>query len=300
MAKGIAKSDKTQFRYGRVNMPQALRGPTGVAFQFWSYPIKQLEFLGKLWKENPAKFFAWVAVSEGANKSTQEFLGTDLSSALGLGVNWGQLVTLVDNIANGADAKQILYQLRKIPSGGGIFPYGLGPGIQAGVEVSKLATDLLSGADIDAGDVFKPVLPVFMARAAQTTEALRLGQDKQGKYTIKSTVTGRPTYRESGADLVKRIAFGKPVSETKAQLETKLRVFEQKSYNDLVTEISDLYAKGETKEAFELMAKYKIRPTKESIRAAFERRAMTATERAKAKKPSKARSQYEKHIREGK
>lgn len=300
MAKGIAKADKTQFRYGRVNMPKALRGPTGVVFQFWSYPIKQLEFLGKLWKENPAKFFAWVAVSEGANKSSQDFLGTDLSSALGLGVNWGQLFTLVDNIANGADTKQILYQMKKIPSGGGIFPYGLGPGIQAGAQIQKLATDLLDGAEIGPGDIIRPVLPVFLSRAAQTTEAIRLGPDKEGLYTIKSTITGRPTYKETKTDLVRRVAFGKPMTETKAQLETKLRVFGQKSYNDLVTEISDLYAKGKTKEAFELMAKYNIRPTKASIKAAFERIRMTATERVKSKKPSKARYQYEQHLKEGK
>jgi hypothetical protein len=82
-------------------MPRALRGVTGVPFQFWSYPIKQIEFLGKLWKDNPAKFFAWCALSEGANTSTQEFLGTDMSTALGLGVNWGEAFTLLENIVHG-------------------------------------------------------------------------------------------------------------------------------------------------------------------------------------------------------
>jgi hypothetical protein len=299
MARGIAKADKTQFRYGRVNMPRALRGPVGVAFQFWSYPIKQLEFLGKLWKENPAKFFAWVAVSEGANKSTQDFLGTDLSSALGLGVNWGQLFTLVDNIAHGADAKQILYQLKKVPSGGGIFPYGLGPGISAGSGAVKLVTDLLNGADIDVADAAQLVGPTTIFRAAQNYDAIKHGKDASGLYTVKSTRTGQPVYKETGADLAKRMLLGRPMTETKTILEGKLKQFKQKSYNDLVSEISDLYADGKIKEAFELMAQYKIRPTKQSIKAAFERKALTRAEREGKKKPSKARLLYEKHLEEG-
>lgn len=299
MAAGIAKADKTQFRYGRVNMPKALRGPTGLVFQFWSYPIKQLEFLGKLWKENPAKFFAWVALSEGANKSTQEFLGTDLSTALGLGVNWGQLFHLVDNVAHGADAKQILYQLRKVPTGGGIFPYGLGPAMQSGKQVGELVNSLLAGADIDTGDALRPVLPVFIGRTAQAIDAIKSGKDTQGKYTIKSTITGRPTYKEGITDIAKRTFVGRPMVETEAALATKLRAFEQKSYNDLVTEISDLYAEGKTREAFELMRKYKIKPTKESLKAAVMRKKLTSTERAGKKKPSKARYQYEQHLKEG-
>ena len=299
MARGIAKADKTQFRYGRVNMPRALRGPVGVAFQFWSYPIKQLEFLGKLWKENPAKFFAWVAVSEGANTSTQEFLGTDLSSALGLGVNWGQLFTLVDNIAHGADAKQILYQLKKVPSGGGIFPYGLGPGIQVGTDAAKLSADLLNGADIDIQDVAQLVGPTTIFRAAQNYDAIKHGKDKQGLYTVKSTRTSQPVYKETGLDLAKRMLLGRPMTETNTIREGKLKQFKQKSYNDLVSEISDLYADGKIKEAFELMAQYKIRPTKQSIKAAFERKALTRAEREGKKKPSKARLLYEKHLDEG-
>lgn len=300
MAAGVAKADKTQFRYGRVNMPRALRGPAGVVFQFWSYPVKQLEFLGKLWKDNPAKFFAWVAISEGANKSTQEFLGTDLSTALGLGVNWGQLFTLVDNVAHGADAKQILYQLRKVPTGGGIFPYGLGPAIQSGAQTVDLANRLLSGADIDVGDVLRPAMPSMIARTAQGYEAIKTGKDTQGKYTIKSTITGRPTYKESLADIAKRTFLGRPMVETETALATKLRAFEQKSYNDLITEISDLYADGKTKEAFELMRKYKVRPTKESLKAAVMRKKLSATERSERKKPSKTRYLYEQHLREGK
>lgn len=300
MANGIAKAEKTQFRYGKVGMPRALRGPTGVVFQFWSYPIKQLEFLGKLWREDPAKFFAWVALSEGANRTTQDFLGTDLSSALGLGVNWGELFTLVDNVAHGADAKQILYQLKKVPSGGGIFPYGLGPGIQTGQEGIKLATNLLSGAGIDTGDLLAPLAPAIIGRSAQAYSALRGGPDERGLYTVKSIKTGQPTYKETKADLAKRMFLGRPMVETKTVLETSLKRFKQSSYNDLVSEISDLYADGKTKEAFELMAKYKIYPTKESIKAAIERKALTRAEREKQKKPSKARYQYEKHLEERK
>lgn len=285
---GIAKAQKTQFRYGKVGSPRMLRGPGGVVFQFWSYPIKQLEFLSTIAKENPMKLVAWWGLSEGAKTTAQEFLDTDLSSALGLGINYGELIELFRQIPEG-DIKKLWYQSKKIPQGGGVMPYGAGPAVNLVGEIKTA----LSGINPELDDLLQELEPLAIQRLSQSIKALREGPNEEGKYTVRAG--GDALYKERLGDLGKRVSVGRPMVETRESNEIRDIRNRESLYNAIQQRIGELLVDGEIDKANSLSRKYNIPISRSSVDAARKRREMTRTERKK-NRPAKARARFEEYI----
>ena len=82
---------KTQFLYGKVGMPKILRTAGGrVLGQYSSFTLKQAEFMRKMWRENPAKFAAYLGMQFQGAKTVGDMMGIDLSNALGFGITAGE------------------------------------------------------------------------------------------------------------------------------------------------------------------------------------------------------------------
>ena len=128
--KAIDGVHKTQFQYGKIGMPQVLRGPAGrVGLQYWSYPIKQFEFYQKLWRENPAKWVAMVGGAMGINVSFAELLGLDLSNYLGFGANLSEAMEMVRSASKGELEEAFAHGRLTFAQGTGMLPSGPGPAV---------------------------------------------------------------------------------------------------------------------------------------------------------------------------
>ena len=133
---GIDVVHKTQFRYGNIGMPAPLRtAPGKLGMQFWSYPIKQTEFLVKLLKKNPMKLAKWLVYAEGGRELLEQKAGLDFGNALGLGFNWGEFVEAAKQVPEG-DWSNFWKHVRLADSGGGLVP-GYSPTVGAGLNVAQ-------------------------------------------------------------------------------------------------------------------------------------------------------------------
>lgn len=270
---GIAMANKNQFRYGRVGMPKALRKGPGVAFQFWSYPIKELEFLTKIAKENPMKLIGWLAMAEGTRTALDEFLGIDLSNALGIGINFGEAIEALRSIKD-KDLVKLKYHLKQVPkSGGGIFPYGFGPAIETAENIGRSISEEVDGFDI----LLQEMEPVESTRLRQAFQALKEG--KEGAYPIHSPTTGKLLYEENLKDIVARTFFARPSIESRTQEKATRKRLSDKLYSKLQQKISNLITEGKLDQAIELSTKYRIPISDQSIEAAIKRRMLTTEER---------------------
>ena len=278
MTAGIKKAEKTQFRYGKIGTPRALRGAGGVVFQFWSYPVKQVEFLNKLWKQDKKKFIAWVALSEGSNQTLQQFLDTDLSNALGIGVNWGEILEGMDALGEG-DVGEFLYRLTKrggIVSGGGLLPYGPGPAIDFAKDAVGAAGKVVQaiigqeGWDEAFGSVSQAIEPGASRRIRQAYKAIKEGPNEEGLYPIRKIGSGYLQYEEPIVDVAKRTLVGRPMIETRDSREIKAKMADQKAVSMISTRISDLIVKGDD-EAAERISKAwgGIWPSRAAIKSAY-------------------------------
>jgi hypothetical protein len=265
-----------------------LRKGGGVAFQFWSFPIKQLEFLSSLAKHAPLKLLGWIAMSEGLNITLKELAGIDLSNALGFGINYGQLIDAFASLPT--DRKKAMYHAKQaFKSGGGIFPYGFGPTVNLMTDLGKALVGTTDLQTFLASDVY----PAMVSRGIQGVQALTGEKTPEGKYIVKSMQTGRPAYEETAADIAKRTFIGRPVAETK-EMETRTRERLQMSlYNSIQKEISDLLVQGKKQEANELAKKYRMKISKTSIEAAKERATKVPSKRIKK---SKARTPFQEYL----
>jgi len=269
---GVRKAEKTQFRYGKLGTPKMMRGAGGVAFQFWSYPIKQVEFLTDLAKNNPKKLIAWVALSEGSNQALQDFLDTDLSSALGLGTNWGELIEAFKDVKDG-DYRKMIYDLRQtFKTGGGLLPAGPGPAI-------SLASTILKAFPVLAGEeppskLIKEAVPVVVQRGMQAYGALKEGPNESGLYSIRDIGTGKERYQENLRQVIQRTVGPKPMAETRQANERRKQSLDAALRNAISKNIAELLADGKVDEAREMAAKYgnTVWPTKQSIKAARDSR----------------------------
>jgi hypothetical protein len=288
MTAAIKGAQKTQFRYGRVGTPLALRGAGGVLFQFWSYPIKQMEFLCTIAKENPAKLIRWWALSEGTKEAADKFLGIDLSSGLGLGVNYGDLIQMLRDIPSG-DWKKVEFhgKMSVSQAGGGLMPFGLGPGIES---IKKI----LGGKSPVLDRILGEIEPVVWKRAKEGVEAYKGGADTKGKYTIKSGQTGNALYKENLKDLATRTTVARPSVEKQEQRTVYERNLVDQMGDKILQQAADLYIEGKTKEALALTAKYKLRLTPMALKAAIERRDKIRSERTRT---PKSRMAFEEHVK---
>jgi hypothetical protein len=121
---------RTQFRYGTVGLPAVLRNPVGrVAFQFSSYPIKQSEFLLGLLKNDPKALLRWVAYAEGGKRLVESETGWELGTALGTGIDFGEVLEAVKQVPEG-DWDNFIKHSKLALAGGNVIP-GIGPTLGA-------------------------------------------------------------------------------------------------------------------------------------------------------------------------
>jgi hypothetical protein len=127
---GIDVVHKTQFRYGSIGMPAPMRTPGGkMGMQFWSYPVKQTEFLVEMMLENPWKVAKWALYAEGGREVLEDVAKVDLGNAMGLGFNWGELADAVKAVGRG-EPESVSRHLRLANQGGGLVP-GYSPLVSA-------------------------------------------------------------------------------------------------------------------------------------------------------------------------
>jgi hypothetical protein len=77
--------NKTQFRYGKVGIPQAFRGPAGsVLGQFSTFGLNQIEFMIEQFRTNPLSMLGLFALQhELAVHATEKLLDIDMSDVVG-------------------------------------------------------------------------------------------------------------------------------------------------------------------------------------------------------------------------
>ena len=142
--KAIDVVHKTQFQYGRVGMPRALgEGFSSVAFQFWSFPVKQAELMHKWWTGGPkglASITGFLAMAEGGNKLMRDHLNTDLSNYLGFGLNWGEFYEMAMSASKNEWEGAFRHYNMMVSRGTGILPQGPGPGFSAMLDAFKVTS----------------------------------------------------------------------------------------------------------------------------------------------------------------
>ena len=216
----------TQFLYGRVGTSKMLGTPTGrVAFQFGSYSVKQIEYLYGLMKDDPKKLFAYLMASGGINYGLYQGLGLDFSTALGLGMGYGDGLNALSSLMTG-DLERTKYYgklaVAPLVSGGGLFPSGPGPFIRDLVALKNLETDQL--------------LPTQLKRFVEAARALPEGM-RTGNYPIFEQVTGDKSeslrVRLSGTELFARTFIARSATEEKEIRERRATRYSQEALEAL-------------------------------------------------------------------
>jgi len=274
MGKSIEGAQKVQFRYGRVGTPKILRGPGGVGFQFWSYPIKQIELMSHWAKKNPMKLVAWLAAAEGSRRSLDEFLGIDLSSALGVVTNYGELIDMFRAIPDG-DLKKIWMHGRAAGVGGGVAPYGLGPAIQSAKELG----DVVAGTIPAMEGLMNMVEPITMQRVRQDIRALAEGADEAGEYPVREKYGPTLMYKETPKELATRVFLGRPSQEFEVSEKAGRKRLEDIQATQMIQEMAEAIVAGEPGKAMEMATKYKLPISKASIKNAYLRYMLTKDQR---------------------
>jgi hypothetical protein len=274
MGLSITGAQKVQFRYGRVGTPKVLRGPGGVAFQFWSYPIKQIELMSHWAKKNPMKLVAWLAAAEGTRRSLNEFLDIDLSSALGVVTNYSELIAMFRALPEG-DIKKIFMHGRAAGIGGGVAPYGLGPAVQS----AQGLTEVVSGTIPAVEGLMNMVEPITMQRVRQDIRALAEGADEAGEYPIREKYGSTLMYKEDPKELFTRVFLGRPSQEFEVSEKAGRKRLEDIEATQMIQQMAEAIVAGEPGKAMELATKYKLPISKASIKNAYLRYMLTKDQR---------------------
>lgn len=269
LKKAIDGVHKTQFLYGKLGMPKALRHPAGrVGLQFSSFSIKQAEFLYKLAKESPTKLLTWVGGTMGGNYTLQELLGVDLSNALGFGVNVGEAIQMVRDAGKGEFDEAWEHAKLSVASGGGILPSGPGPAVSGLLNIAK---GIKEGTGLEA--LKEELTPV---QAQRITSLVRSYQNKnlsgQGKLPIlaKPSIFGEPFREVVGQQPAWKSmveAFGPQLTErTKKRFEDlkagRMEILDSRRKH----EIARLMVEGNVSKASELIKRWNIVPSTDAIR----------------------------------
>jgi hypothetical protein len=283
---------KTQFRYGRIGMPKALSSAGGrIAFQFMSYPIKQIELLSDWAKNDPAKLVKYLAMAEGGNLILQEFLDTDMSNALGIGINMGEALNVLKDASKGDLREAWRHARLALQPGSGLLPSGFGPTITS---AGRVAASIPEGK---AGDTLKKELtPVVAARLVQAYDAVK--GERGGKYPILST-TGHPTAKLTGRQLIQRTIGPKTETEHQGSLDYSRRTGLEVQRKDITREIIGKFLDGDVAGARSLVRSSGVMPSMEQIEAERMRRKFTREEIGKSKPARLTRPQEYQLKKEG-
>lgn len=269
---GVDLAHKSQFRYGSVGIPKALAHPAGrLVFQFWSYPIKQLELITHWAKHDKKKLLSYLALAEGGNYSLQEFAGIDLSNALGFGLNYGEALSALEHLSK-RDLAKAWTSMRMIPaSGGGLFPSGPGPWISS---VYKIASSAWKN---EAWQQMKEeIKPVQYTRFERAWESIK---NKQGGLYPVYSGDGSLLYEMTGTQLAARTIGPRPVKATKESKKKLRRLLTEQEYMELAKESAKMMWEGDLEGPLEIFEKYGIWPSPQRLENLDKRRYFTEDER---------------------
>jgi len=238
---GIDVVHKTQFRYGSVGMPAPLRTASGkVMFQFWSYPIKQVEFLVKMLKNNPKGLARWVLYAEGGRQALKKGGGIDLGNALGLGLNYEEVKNTLSSLSDG-ELEGAFRHAKLAVQGGGLVP-GLSPTFGAMVKIGEgLNKGLMPGLRA-AGREATPVQAQKITKGVKALEGVQ-EVDGEKRYPWKNS-RGETDIYLSGPELFSETLGPKTVALKELSAE-KSKDFSYKRLDSRVKqEARELFTEG--------------------------------------------------------
>ncbi len=269
---GIDVVHKTQFRYGSVGMPAPLRtAPGKVMFQFWSYPIKQMEFLAKLFKSDPMKLAKWILYAEGGRQLLKRKAGVDLGNALGLGLVYSEVKKSMEAMSDG-EIESAFRHAKLSVQGGGIVP-GLSPTPSA---LLKIGEGFDKGLVEGGKAIGKEITPVQVGKMWKGYQGIKGRQEINGeiKYPWKDTHGAVDEYLtpwELGSEVLgPKTVTMKNISEQKSE-----DFSYKKLKNTVEQEARDLYTKGEPEDiikAIKLLGSIGTQPTGEQAESGIIRK----------------------------
>ena len=275
--KAIDGVHKTQFMYGRVDMPKVLRSGAGrVVGQFSSFTIKQVEFLQKLLKENPLKAATWAGIMYGGNSFAGNVLGIDLSNALGFGISFGEALKAFTSMTKGDLDEAAAHGKMAFAQGSGILPSGPGPAISGAMKI---------GASIGAGTLGETLkqelLPVNYQRVEQIIDSI--------KNRSMATEAGKVPIFGKGGEMKFEQGLVRTLSElgpkSKERTTKQLEWYKQSTFDQLESKrkriIAETIAVGNTNKAEKLIERWGVVPTRDAIYEAIQRRNLPREMRAK-------------------
>ena len=237
---GIDIVHKTQFRYGKIGMPRALSSSTGrLAFQFWSYPIKQMEFMMNLAKEGPSgqyKLAKLLSMAEGGNMALEEFLGIDLSNALGFGMNYGELIKVLGDVKEG-EWKDAIRHTKLGFGGGGLLPTGLGPSATSAFD---WAIGLKKGEGTE--EALKAITPVMITKAMKFGKGM---QERVGDKVPMFTDDGERTLDLKPWEAVSEFVGPKTAASSKGFMDYAVRRSAKMAYKEWEEDILKRWVSGD-------------------------------------------------------
>jgi len=281
---GVDTAHKTQFRYGKVGMPKALTNPVGrLAGQFWSYPIKQIELIVDWAKNDPAKLVKYLAMAEGGNYALNEFLGIDLSNALGFGMNYGEAIKALGDIPEGDWRGFFRHTRLTFSGGGGLLPSGLGPTASGIGKVIQKA-----GEGKGSEQFVKEITPVMGKRIADAYRAVK--DRKSGLYPMKNS-KGHIMYYLTSKELAMRTFGPRPSKESKEYAEWKRASLLEQERKEVLEDITQAIVDNDMDKANRLIDKYQVVPTRRQVDSEILKRNLSREER-EAMKPFGKKGEY--------
>ena len=256
---GVTLAKKYHFDYDLLGTPMALRGAGGAVFQFMTYPIKQIEFLCKIAREDPKKLLRWWAVSEGVQGTAKELLDIDLSNSVGFGIDYGTALSALRAIPEG-DLQGFISDMNAAIKSGGLVPTRIAPFAQH----VKQITDAVSKVSPDMAEQLALTFNVQLQRLAQAGKALKEGKDEQGLYNVRNVGTDELMYRETPGQLATRTFAARPAPEVKQQETLRLRTEGTRMANNVTRAIALEIAKGNIDNALSMRTKYETRLSKQA------------------------------------
>jgi hypothetical protein len=265
MKAGIELVHKTQFRYGKLGTSEIMRNPIGrVALQFTSYPLKQAQHLYDLWKTDKVSFLKYVAYAAGINYTMQEMFDTDISNAVGFGVNLGEALKVLDSAANGDERGAMRHLKQSYQSGGGMLPSGLGP---FPTSVYKIVTAAGKGKGFE--QVKKELTPIVGSRVRQAYLAIK--NEENGEYPIIND-QNHVQYRLNARQLAQRTLGPKTEKERQETIKNEQERNLELERVEVTEEAVTLMAKGVLEnddksidKAIDLMVEYGVDPSSDAI-----------------------------------
>lgn len=277
---GIDTVHKTQFRYGKVGMPKMLTHPVGrLAGQFMSYPIKQIELITDWAKNDPKKLIKYLAYAEGGNYALNEFLGIDLSNALGFGLNYGEAVKALQDIPKNDWRAFFRHVNLTFSSGGGLLPSGLGPSVSGALKVAEAV-----GKGHGWEQLKKELRPVQYKRIVDAYKAVINRRDEL--YPMHDR-RGHVMYFLTAPQLATRTFGPRTGKESQQYTDWRRSSLLEKERQEVLRDITRAIVDDDTKKANQLIEKYKIFPTDKAIEKEALRRKATREELGRLDVPGK-------------